>query len=85
MKPIKIVEIGGEGGSISLFGWKTDQGDWHFLRETDERSLMDMMPEDDRDGLCFFSKTETVIGWNEALKLLYRYPWPCLYSINISH
>jgi hypothetical protein len=83
MKPIKIIEIGAEGGHITLFGWKNEQCIWHFLRETDERSLMDMMPEDDRNGLCCLSNTETVIGWKEALKLLYRYPWPCLYPLYV--
>jgi len=53
MKPIKIVEIGGEGGSITLFGWKTDKGKWRFFRETDEGTLLNMMPKDDAAGLEF--------------------------------
>jgi len=47
MKPVKIVEIACEGGSITLFGWKTDKGKWRFFRETDESTLQNLMPEDD--------------------------------------
>lgn len=81
MKPLKILEVGCEGGSITLFGWKGDDGEWHFLREIDEGTLMDMMPKDDQEGLCFYSKTEAVTGWSEALKLLYKYPWPRMYPL----
>jgi len=83
MKPEKIVVVGAEGGRITLFGWKSDQGEWHFLLETDERSMMDILSEEDQEGLCFYSKTEAVIGWREALKLLNKYPWPCLYPIYV--
>jgi hypothetical protein len=83
MKPEKIVVVGAEGGKITLFGWKGEQSEWHFMRETDERTLMDMMPEDDREGLCFYSESETVIGWENALLLLNRYPWPSLYPLYV--
>jgi hypothetical protein len=71
-----------EGGSIALFGWMGEDGKWHFLRETDEGTLMDMMSKDDQEGLCFFSKTEAVTGWIEALKLFNKYPsWPCMFPL----
>lgn len=75
MKPIKIIELGGEGGKITLFGWKPDHDKWHFLRETDEHTLQDMLCKDDLAGLSFQSSSETVIGWNAALKILSKYPW----------
>ena len=78
MLPVKIVEVLAEGGKITLFGWKDAQGEWNFLRETDERTLAAMMTEGDRDRLCFYSNTYSVVGWENALELLNRYPWPSL-------
>jgi len=79
MKPEKIVEVGADGGSISLFGWQDDKSEWHFLRETDERTLMGMMPEEDRNSCT----SESVVGWDEGLKLLNRYPWLFLYPLYV--
>ncbi len=82
-KPVKIIAVGAEGGSITLFGWKDEKGVWYYLRETDERTLMDMMPEDDQKGLCFYHNSESVTDWDEAIKLMNRYPWPCLYPLYV--
>ena len=82
-KPVKIIDVGAEGGGITLFGWKDEKGVWHYLRETDERTLMNMMPEDDQKGLCFYSKSDSTTDWDEAIKLMYRYPWPCLYPLYV--
>ena len=45
--------------------------------------MMDILSEDDQEGLCFYSKTEAVIGWSEELKLLNRYPWPRLFPLYV--
>jgi len=82
-KPIKIIDVGAEGGGITLFGWKDDKGVWHYLRETDERTLMGIMSKEDQKGVCFYSKSESVTDWNEALKMMYRYPWPCLFPLYV--
>lgn len=73
-----ILKVGAEGGCICLYGQKDKNGEWQFLRETDERMLTDMLSGDDRKGLSFYSKTGLVTGWHNALEILSRYPWPCL-------
>jgi len=83
MKLIKIIEIGAEGGGITLFGWKSKKGDWSFIRETDERTLQDMMSKEDAAGLGFQSTSETVTGWSGALKILSKYPWQNLYPLYV--
>jgi hypothetical protein len=82
-KPVKIIDVGAEGGGITLFGWKDEKGVWHYLRETDERTFMHMMSENEQKGLRFNSKTDSTTDWDEAIKLMYRYPWPCLYPLHV--
>lgn len=78
-----ILKVGAEGGCICLYGRKDENGEWQFLRETDERTLSDMLSDEDREGLSFYSKTEPVTGWHNALEILNRYPWPCLYPLYV--
>lgn len=73
-----ILKVGAEGGSICLYRRKVENGEWQFLHETNERALTDILSNEDRDGLSFYSKTEPVTGWHNALEILSRYPWPCL-------
>ena len=82
-KSAKIIEVGAEGGRITLSGYETEQGEWHFFRETDESSFMSLMPKEDTDGPEFRTESETVSGWDEALNILNRYPWPCLYPLYV--
>lgn len=83
MKLEKIIVVGAEGGRITLFGRKREDGEWQFSRETDERTLMGMMPEDDREGLCFYSESDVVSGWEAGLELISRYPWTRLYPLYV--
>lgn len=81
MKPVKILEIGGDGGRITLLGWKADQGEWRFICNTDEQTLQNLMTEDDAAGLKFQSSSEAVTGWDGALLALSRYPWQNLFPL----
>jgi len=83
LKPIKIIEVGAEGGGITLFGWKSEKGEWSFIRETDEHTLQDMMTKKDAEGLEFQSSSEVVNGWSGALKILSKYPWRHLYPLYV--
>ncbi|NVN91684.1 MAG: hypothetical protein HXX11_13920 [Desulfuromonadales bacterium] len=82
MKPIKIVEIGAEGGRITLFGLKIEKGDWlFFVRQTN--ALIDMLPEGDVAGFDFQSSSNAVTGWKEALQILSRYRWENLFPLYV--
>lgn len=83
MQPTKIVEIGGEGGSIALYGWQTDKGKWRFLRETNEHTILDMMKKNDAAGIESQVRSDTVSSWKGALKILSRYPWKMLYPLYV--
>jgi hypothetical protein len=71
-----IIELGAEGGSITLSGVWTERG-WSFARE-----VTDWTPE--LIGEERIQKRSAVVEtWEAALKLLDEYPWPNLSPISI--
>jgi hypothetical protein len=71
-----IIEVGAEGGSITLYGFRTDQG-WVFSRK-----VIDQTPElIDEDRIK--TNSDCVHSREAALELLDRYPWPVLYPISV--
>lgn len=80
MEAVKIVEIGGEGGSICLFGARDGQ-QWHFWRGTDETTLLDL-GADVSDG-PFVSRSQKAADWDEGLQLLDRYAWVNLFPLYV--
>ena len=71
----KILEVAGEGGGITLYGWVTRQGNWRFQLGTDESTMKSLLSKDDSVGLQFTSTSPAVSGWQGALRLLSCYPW----------
>ena len=72
-----IIELGAEGGSLTLYGLRTERG-WSFSLNTSDwtRELIDEEPIQKRSGV--------VDSWDAALGLLDRYRyWPELYPISI--
>lgn len=67
-----IVEVGSEGGSLTLYGIQSAQG-WQFRAETNEVALID--DEDMPD----HPERPWVETWRSALKQLDGYPWTQLY------
>jgi hypothetical protein len=80
MQPVKIVEIGGEGGSICLYG-RLDEGRWRFWRGTDETTLLDLGASES-DG-PFVSRSQVVDGWDDGVALLDHYGWAELYPVYV--
>ena len=71
-----IIELGAEGGSVVLYGFRTGQG-WAFMRK-----VIDQTPElIDEDST--HSNSAVVHSWEAALELLDQYPWPKLFPISI--
>lgn len=74
-----IVEVGGEGGSITLFGIRFHDG-WRFRVERAESALLAMLDEDDDIKLPEYRWVKT---WSNALKQFDTYPWPHLYPLAV--
>lgn len=71
-----IVEVGSEGGSLTLYGIQSPEG-WQFKVETSEAALVD--DEDDPDML----ERPWVATWRSALKQLDGYPWTQLFPLSV--
>ncbi len=71
-----IVEVGAEGGSLTLYGIQSAEG-WQFRVETNEAALVD--DEDMPD----HTERPWVTTWRSALKQLDSYPWPQLYPLEV--
>ena len=71
-----IVEVGAEGGGITLYGKRVD-GAWSFARE-----IIDQTPQL-LDEAEIRGSSNVVTGWVEALALLDKYSWAGLYPISV--
>ncbi|WP_224981297.1 hypothetical protein [Geomonas agri] len=78
-----IVEVGAEGGSITLYGHPDVKGQWWFCLDWDERTLAMFLDEINHDLLS--DRSGVVTGWEEGLKLLYQYPWCHLHPCFVHH
>lgn len=73
---VLIVEVGAEGGSIKLYGLKTEGG-WKFSRH-----VIDQTPAVIGEA-TIQHRTAVVESWMEALELLQRYPWHRLQPMSV--
>jgi hypothetical protein len=78
-----VLEVGAEGGSITLVRERNRNEDWWFRIETNETALRDVLSQGDQNGIEFSSQTGYVHSFEEALRLLDKYPWFRLYPLEI--
>lgn len=78
-----ILEVGAEGGTISLLGIQNSNGTWWFTRDRNESFHADMLSENDQGGLGFQSRDGVVGTFPEALNLLKEYPWHQLHPLTV--
>jgi len=71
--PECIIKIGAEGGSITLFGVRTKDGEWQFARAVNDQTPTFLDP--DEGGSEIKHTSLWVKTWAEALRMLDRYPW----------
>lgn len=76
-----ILVLGAEGGSIALHGIQQSDGKaWEFFIETNEAATLDMLSEEDAEGLEAVWRSAPLQSWAEAIDLLNRryQVWPLL-------
>jgi hypothetical protein len=76
-----IVQVGGEGGAITLFG-RRENGQWQFRRSSSDSSWA--MIDEEVDSSPQPAPDPTwVKTWSEAIALLDRSPWANLVPISV--
>jgi len=70
-----ILEVGSEGGSLTILGKRDPGGEWKFVIKRNETALCDMLPVEEQSGLVFCESSGWVDSLAEVLVLLDRYPW----------
>jgi hypothetical protein len=79
-----ILEVGAEGGSLTLFGNRDDAGQWRFWTQTDETTMNYLLDEEDLRGLgSLVNASESVSSLTEAFVLLDKYPWHCMVPLQV--
>jgi hypothetical protein len=81
-KPVTILEIRAEGGSLTIVGIKADNA-WRFRLVRNECAHFDLLNEEDRAGLVFYEESDWVSSWDQALELLNE--WPLWHRLHPEH
>jgi hypothetical protein len=71
----KILEVGGEGGSLSILRERSSGGTWRFTVLRDETVLADLLDPNDQQGLAFSGESAPIDTLAAAVQLMDRYPW----------
>ena len=81
---VVLLKVGAVGGSVTLVGRPAVTGEWQFARITVDQ-LEDLLGEAGAKttGPPELTPLEWVNGWDEALRLLDRYPWARLYPVAV--
>ena len=80
-----VLEVGAEGGSLAILRQWNQNGAWDYWSSQDERTMLDLLPEDEignRDDL--FQKSSRVGNFEDALLRLDKYRWFALYPLKVS-
>lgn len=79
-----ILELGAEGGTLTLFGNRDAAGQWKFWLEEDETALNYLLDEEDQVDLeALINTSESVFSLPEAFALLDKYRWRCLIPLQV--
>jgi len=78
-----VLEIGAEGGSVTILRERKAGDVWRFQMKTDESALEDVFSKESQ-GMNLVSQTGYVHSFHDALGLLDEYPeWVSLYPLKV--
>jgi hypothetical protein len=76
-----ILEIGTEGGSLSIQRFRAPDDTWKFILITDESTMADFLDEEDLMDLV--KRYPPVDTFEEAIQLMNKYPWHEMHIITV--
>jgi hypothetical protein len=78
-----ILEVGAEGGSLSILRKRKRQGIWEYCAQRDETTMADLLPDEKFTKEELFERTGGKSTFEDALYVLGRYPWSSLYPLKV--
>jgi len=79
-----IVKLGAEGGHVTLYGARLEDGAWLFSKSQNENTLRDILSAEEQKSLqtWFEQQSNIVLGWEHGVSLLPS-AWPLLYPLEV--
>jgi hypothetical protein len=78
-----VLEVGAEGGSLTLIGRENEDGGWRFARITDDQTRALFGEEDVPVTAPDLTSLTWVDSWEAGLSLMDRYPWAQLHPVYV--
>ena len=79
-----ILEVGAEGGSLTLRRERIANGNWRFCAALNEMTIYESLSDEDRGSPGdYLPQSGYVESLQEALKILDKYPWITLLPLNV--
>ena len=78
-----ILEVGAEGGSLSIVRTRASDGTWRFVVLRDETTLADMLDDNEQKAFAFIDASGAVDALAAALQVMNRYPWHRLMPLKL--
>ena len=81
---VVVLEVGAEGGSVTLVGRENDDGEWRFARITiDQTEALFGEADVEVSPPPVLRPEDWVDGWEAGLTLMDRYPWVRLHPVTV--
>ena len=74
-----VLQVGAEGGDVTLVGRRVPDGAWQFARVTEDQTEALF----GAGGEAILAESAWVDGWEAGLELMDRYPWAMLYPLTV--
>ena len=74
-----VLQVGAEGGSLTIVRYHVSGEKWQFAFIRDESTLADFLVEEDQED--FFEALDSIATFEDAIALMNKYPWPNLYPL----
>lgn len=81
--PETVLEVGAEGGTLSIVRQRSGHGDWKFQCLLDETTFSELLPEEFGNDEDLFKKSAHMDTFEDALLRLDKYPWSCLFPLKV--
>jgi len=76
-----VLQVGGEGGSLTLVRYPVSDETWEFAIIRDETTLAGFLEEGEMADL--FESQNAISTFDDAIKLMNKYPWQYLFPLAV--